>query len=519
MLLLWKDAGTTMKMKEEFIRLQKEYIYDQYYRICDDIKDYHKITRSQMLDQIFSSLTPETIIGLCTEQELRFLQKSLDSKKAPFLEDQNARSLHQKFLFSQKGIPDEVITNVKLALNRIDWNKKHENEKMEACLIGLVRMMNSMHLNPFYSIASFLLEMSEDDIYSLISQSKLFQYEVGMEPFFFNEPDKDIRIYYENDYFLIEEVDKARQEKKMSPSVHWSLDSLRSIFYNGFDITKPEIKELVDYMNTRTYPMAESRKIILYELTLKATALKDVIKRMQFFKWEDPEFLSLLSKAYPKMPCAALNGASREEYEQFQRKEEEVHTFFSQMPAQGPGAHLSEKDVRLFYRIYFGLLNYTNQKYQLFPLLKLSYNHFTDRQKTIQIIHKFWTEKNTIIDEYTEINPSHFSPRILKIVNDFRYGFHGRFVLAAYERNYALFLDDSSVYMVKGLTDNPDHLIPASQLPTVVETAILPFQGQIVYDGMLPSYPVHIGPNIKQNLIREIKEKQKIFDLKPGTKH
>ena len=61
-----------MKIFEEINHLRKEFVFEQYTRIVEDFKDYDKVTRKQMIKEIYKVYeNPQNIIDICTERELR----------------------------------------------------------------------------------------------------------------------------------------------------------------------------------------------------------------------------------------------------------------------------------------------------------------------------------------------------------------------------------------------------------------------------------------------------------------
>ena len=88
----------------------------------------------------------------------------------------------------------------------------------------------------------------------------------------------------------------------------------------------------------------------------------------------------------------------------------------------------------------------------------------------------------------------------IKILEGFKKGITGDFVILKYLKEYAVLIDlkKSKVYLVKALGDKFENLI--SGTPKIVKTTILPFKGKIIYDGFLEPYSVIIGQGIRRDL-------------------
>ena len=70
-----------MKLKDEFIKLPKEMVYDMYLSIVYDCKDYDNITRGKMLDAIIQEYQQENYLYfICTKKELAFLNYIQNNK-------------------------------------------------------------------------------------------------------------------------------------------------------------------------------------------------------------------------------------------------------------------------------------------------------------------------------------------------------------------------------------------------------------------------------------------------------
>ena len=46
-------------------------------------------------------------------------------------------------------------------------------------------------------------------------------------------------------------------------------------------------------------------------------------------------------------------------------------------------------------------------------------------------------------------------------------------------------MTDDKIYMIKGLNDNLDNIIPYENLPQIIITSIIPYKGYLVYDGII----------------------------------
>ena len=73
--------------------------------------------------------------------------------------------------------------------------------------------------------------------------------------------------------------------------------------------------------------------------------------------------------------------------------------------------------------------------------------------------------------------------------------------MVSYLKNYAVFFEqDANIsYGVLALTEEFETIL-GSQLPIVVETVLLPFKGQIIYDGLIAPYRITFGGGARRNI-------------------
>ena len=61
-----------MKIIDNINMYDKDGVFDSYSRIVEDFKDYDNVTRKQMIKEMYKVYeTPENIVDLCTERELK----------------------------------------------------------------------------------------------------------------------------------------------------------------------------------------------------------------------------------------------------------------------------------------------------------------------------------------------------------------------------------------------------------------------------------------------------------------
>lgn len=121
---------------------------------------------------------------------------------------------------------------------------------------------------------------------------------------------------------------------------------------------------------------------------------------------------------------------------------------------------------------------------------------------SIRATYTLWKNPD-LIDAYVEKNPDRLPAEELSINRKWKGFVAGRFTVFRYLKQHTIFIGNSSVYGVLGLFDPLEEVLSAHPLPLFVDAVLLPFERKIIYDGMLESYNVLLGPGIRAGLNEE----------------
>ncbi len=162
---------------------------------------------------------------------------------------------------------------------------------------------------------------------------------------------------------------------------------------------------------------------------------------------------------------------------------------------------LPDQDANLFFEMMFPLQVFVNQRLGIIPDIDNleEYLPCTSEQKLA--VRDALYENTSLIDEFTQQNPFRFSADHLDIVAKWKQFIAGDFFIERLLKKHAIFIgSDEKVYGVLALHEPFQETIHRSRLPLYVNTVLLPFKGQIVYDGLLQPYSVLIGSGISFDL-------------------
>lgn len=161
---------------------------------------------------------------------------------------------------------------------------------------------------------------------------------------------------------------------------------------------------------------------------------------------------------------------------------------------------LSPEDVDLFYKLYMALLFFTNTRHGIEEISTIEQLIQLSPQRRLAIREILFANDH-LIDEFVSSNPAGLNQQELAIVAGWKSYLEGRFYLLRQLKRHAIFLSaegEPKAYGVLAIADLFDEIVPF--MPIIVGTVLLPFKGQIIYDGLLTSQNVIFGGGIKRRM-------------------
>ena len=161
-------------------------------------------------------------------------------------------------------------------------------------------------------------------------------------------------------------------------------------------------------------------------------------------------------------------------------------------------AQLSADDCKFFFKTFFGMLGYVNAKLNVTEP-EFSPNTIDMNSKKVVMIRNALWENPHLIGEYADFMEfeQDISMRELDLLKSWEKNYIiGQFLIIKYTPEYAVFVqvenkDSIGVYAVKGLTDSVA-FVTKKQTPLMLTATLMPFEGKIIYDGL-----ISIDPDIK----------------------
>jgi hypothetical protein len=164
--------------------------------------------------------------------------------------------------------------------------------------------------------------------------------------------------------------------------------------------------------------------------------------------------------------------------------------------------NLSQDDIVLFYKLWYTLNWSINRKYGIVESFeKPSYGQRVDQQIFVTIRNELWKNPHWINEflndnEYGELNEMERGI-LARWQNEF---VTGRFLIMQHTAKYSVFMNadkNSQLFGVSGISDSFKEMIPASSLPLMIETVLLPFKDRIIYDSLMNYYNVSFGSGMR----------------------
>jgi hypothetical protein len=164
---------------------------------------------------------------------------------------------------------------------------------------------------------------------------------------------------------------------------------------------------------------------------------------------------------------------------------------------------LSTADAEHFFDLMWALQFYVNQRLQMAPYLNTIQLYKSASLEEKAPIRAAVYENLPLIDDFARENPAQLTTEELAIIRSWQqHVIAGNFFVERFLKNGAIFLDDSAhdVYQVWGLHDSLEEMFEGAALPIRVQTALLPFKGHIVFDGLLSIYRIYFGSGVRSSL-------------------
>ena len=516
-----------MKLLEEAKYFRKEPVHDNYASIVENFKDYEKVSKVQMIKEIFEVYSDyKNIINICTYRELVFLKKVLNNDSNLTDEKYNfeKKALMDKYLICSNihskeasyVIPEEIEENVKKAVNNYKAKEVKECDKINEFLVSYCKIQGVILIDNVISVGSAILSVEPEIIRKHITNNRVFKFYIFLDQVDIEGLETIWIAFYKEYYHLVDLIMEGKRDYSIGLAPSFDVRDYETLFYNDFNIRNIKIKKF--YEELKKLPFFWSNAVTYIKqyavLNKERESLKKSISDVgSLHDYDLTEFFKLMEEAMDEMPSGVLNGLTPNQLKEKQSKEIARQIAKAKLRVEQQDACLSSKDADLFYKLYFGVLDFVNRKYSINNKLKIYRGKGLNPNELSVIVDKFWSEKDSIIDEFCDKNLYKFKEEELKMVKEFKNGIRDMFIICDYLENYTAVMGKDRCYMIKGLTCNIDEVIEYESLPTPTMMIILPFKNVLVYDGMLATYPIKMNSTIEEMIMADYNKCIKYYHL------
>lgn len=161
---------------------------------------------------------------------------------------------------------------------------------------------------------------------------------------------------------------------------------------------------------------------------------------------------------------------------------------------------LLPEDAKLFYKLWFPLLDYVNEKKKVNELKDIATAEELDPAKVKEVANVLWNEPG-IIDEYlTEKASEEMAQDEREIISSWKRCVQGRFLMDRHLKKGTIFIsmDTEEVYQVQGIISSWEEMFYGAPLPLMVGATFIPFRKGIISDGLVIPYNIIIGSGMKR---------------------
>jgi hypothetical protein len=175
------------------------------------------------------------------------------------------------------------------------------------------------------------------------------------------------------------------------------------------------------------------------------------------------------------------------------------------------------EEGKLFYKLFAALLGYVNRKLGVLLIqFSESDEYMSLPPQTRGEVRDALYAQRELIDQFVAENPAGLSPEELEIVASWKHALVGRFYILRYLKKYTIFLSATDkpykAYGVLGLADPIEEVVGPS-LPVLANVVLLPFKGQIIYDGLIAPYSITFGGGVRRNLNEDYNRAKEEFGI------
>jgi hypothetical protein len=167
---------------------------------------------------------------------------------------------------------------------------------------------------------------------------------------------------------------------------------------------------------------------------------------------------------------------------------------------------LDSKDLALFFKLHRSLMFFVNQRLQVIPEHVADPDDYSALSPECRFkVHSALIKHLDLVEAFVDETPTRLSREELDIVLSWRHLVHGKFYVLRELKSFTVFVSTDAPPIAYGVVplSQPFEQLVGPHLPVMVQTVLLPFKGQIVYDGLMSTFNIVFGPGVRRSLSEE----------------
>lgn len=277
--------------------LTKEFIYEVYCRIIHKPKDYERITRKRMLEEVFDYYREDNHLEMClTYQDILDLKESISNNQLLPKYSLHLYQLlllnynHYQTLFINKDIFSFIVENI----DNFDLEKAKKRDERNHLLIGMIKGYGIISISHFQKVISAFNKINNIDF----DVKKDIIFNRYIREYYFIEEVKDSKVIvynlFKNYYDELIEI----QEREEYHFKVFGYHSLINIAKYDIDLSRPSLKKLYDEVIQLESPSLEKKIIENMIILLNLGNVFEDIKSYFSLTYELRSAISPLMKKY-----------------------------------------------------------------------------------------------------------------------------------------------------------------------------------------------------------------------------
>lgn len=166
--------------------------------------------------------------------------------------------------------------------------------------------------------------------------------------------------------------------------------------------------------------------------------------------------------------------------------------------------HLSRSQALRFFRLFYSLLDYVNEKHGVLGEPFDPMNDDLRGEQVGELSYFIFEDHRDVIDAFIRENPSGMDAADLGQIARWKEALSGSFTIVEHGPHGSVFMGNHRLFNVRGISQDISDMV--RDVPTPVSTVLLPFDGCIVYGVSIARYPVGLGPGILGIISDEYRE-------------